>query len=126
MYNIIFRDGSIIDIKDNEANLILQAFTHGKEKFILNGAMRSFGSVADIKPIKKDDYPLLPEIKQEPITQDRHIRQLESMKKGLLKFINSTPEEKPNAQKLLEKTENAILKARTDKNFRTSPAKIFN
>ena len=126
MYSVIFKDGSITEVEDSEANLLLQGFTHGKEKFILNGAMRSFNSVADIKPIKKDNYPLLPEVKQEPITQERHIRQLESIKRGILKFINSTPDEKPNAKRLLTRTEQAILMARKDKNFRTSPAKIFN
>lgn len=126
MYQIIYKSGEIKDITDEQGKILLEAFCLGKEKFIIGGSLKSFSGVKDIAPVKKDrvDYFLSP-VKQEPITQDRHIRQLKGLKKGILKFINSNNNPKPRANKLLEMTELSILRANNDKNFKTTPAKIY-
>jgi len=88
MYNLIFKNGEIADINDNQALSLLNDWTNGKEKFILNGSLRGFSSVSDIKPVREDKYEKLPEVKT-TWTKNKRLNALRSMRSGFLRGISN-------------------------------------
>ena len=97
MYNIIFKSGEIEEINNESAVKILQAFSSGKEKILLNNKLRDFRGILDIKPVFNDCYQKLPEVKT-TWTRNKKLNALRSMRAGFLRGI-SNPNNPTNFQK---------------------------
>jgi hypothetical protein len=111
MFNIIFKSGEIEEVDDKEANLILKAFTLGKQKIILNGKLRDFYNVLDIKPVKKDIFPKLPEAKPVVVSKQKYLKHLNDLRNGFLKHFNGK-EIPAKSSAILRRMDRAIIKAK--------------
>jgi hypothetical protein len=101
MYHLIFKSGEIKDITDEQGETLLKAFCLGKDKFILNKELRNFSSVSDIKPVRNEEYPMLPASNSVIVSKEKYLKHLNDLKGGFLKHFGS--------RKLPEKSD-AILK----------------
>ena len=89
MYNIIFKSGEIEEVDNEIAVKILQAFSSGKEKILLNNKLRDFRGILDIKPAQEDKYEKLPEVKT-TWTRNKKLNALKSMRAGFLRGISNS------------------------------------
>lgn len=112
MYQIIFKDGKIKDISDEQGIKLLEAFCQGKEKFILNKALQSFSSVKDISPAIKDNdgCTKLPKTRIAQWPKKKKFNALSCLKKGFLRGVNDMYNLKPRQSEVLRKIETAIEK----------------
>ena len=108
-----FKNGRIEELKDEEADILLQMMALGKEKFLFNKAIYSFSAILDIKPIHIASglYPALPEIKMKPWDKERKLRALKSMREGFLKGVSDANNLTASQTEMLKNMDRLVLRA---------------
>ena len=125
-YNIIFHDGDSREISEERKEHIFKLSSKKSVKgFELNGEFIFFSDIARIAKSEISDIPNYVSLAPPRYSQKRHLKHLESIKKGFLSYF-SMREIPEGSQKILDKINEAIERVKKGEDVdETSPATLF-